>query len=61
MPRYDITCPACRRTWEIQRGINQPNPPCPDCGGAVEQLPSTGTGFTMSGYAARNGYSKGSK
>lgn len=61
MPRYDLHCPTCDTTVEVVRGMNQDNPPCRTCGGPQEQLPSTGTGFTISGYAARNGYTKGSK
>lgn len=60
MPRYDVTCPVCRYTWEIQRAMDAPNPPCPDCGGMVEQLPSR-TAFTVRGYSAKNSYSKTTK
>lgn len=62
MPRYDVRCASCQREWEIQRGMNQPNPPCPDCGGAVEQRPSAGTHFTLRGPGwASDNYSKVTK
>lgn len=63
VPRYDLQCAACTNLWEAQRGMNAPNPPCPQCGSTqVEQLINTGTQFVLkgSGWAATN-YSKETK
>lgn len=49
MPRYDLRCPSCGLTWEVHRGMTEPNPPCPACQQAPEQLPNTGTGFVLRG------------
>ena len=58
MPRYDLECAACQHRWEVQRGMNQDNPPCPVCGGVAVQLPPTGTGFVLKGGGwAASGYS----
>ncbi len=60
MPRYDLYCPTCDRTEEVQRGMNDPNPACGTCGAAREQLPPTGTGFALKGGGwAKDNYSKG--
>ena len=57
MPKYDLYCTVCDRTWEVQRGMNQDNPPCPECGGVAEQLPAR-TSFTLAGGGwAASGYS----
>lgn len=61
MPRYDLRCTYCGREWEVVRGIFQPNPCCPTCKLAPEQLPSRNTSFTVGGYNAANRYSKGTK
>lgn len=61
MPRYDVQCPVCAVTEEIQRSMTAPNPPCPTCGAARVQLPSR-TGFVLKGGGwAASGYSKGSR
>lgn len=49
MPRYDVRCAACGWTEEVQRGMNQDNPPCARCGGLTETQPPTGTGFVLKG------------
>ena len=54
MPRYDLECVNAHR-FEVQRGMNQPNPPCPICGSPeVAQLPPVRTSFVLrgSGWAA---------
>lgn len=61
MPKYDLECMACAHRWEVTRRMTEDNPPCPLCGGQPVQLPSTGTGFAIRGYSARNGYAKGNK
>jgi putative FmdB family regulatory protein len=62
MPKYDLQCAACAHLWEHQRGMHQPNPPCPQCGSArVTQLPHR-TSFSLKGGGwAASGYSKGSR
>lgn len=60
VPRYDLQCPVCDATWEVQRSMNADNPPCPKCGHApVTQLPAR-TSFTLRGGGwAADHYSKG--
>lgn len=38
MPSYDYRCTSCRLTFEASHGIGTSRPPCPQCGGAVEQV-----------------------
>ena len=36
--RYDVTCPTCGLTSEIQKAMNAPIPICPDCGSTRVRL-----------------------
>ena len=33
MPSYDLRCSSCGGTYEIQKRMADPVPPCPRCGG----------------------------
>ena len=33
MPTYDYLCKQCGIHFEARRGMDAPDPPCPDCGG----------------------------
>jgi putative FmdB family regulatory protein len=38
MPTYDFGCSACGNRFEGRRAMAAPNPACPVCGAATEQL-----------------------
>ena len=38
MPSYDFRCTACAQTFEARRGMFDPDPPCPRCGGVVAKV-----------------------
>lgn len=57
MPKYDVKCQVCAQEWEISKGMNQDLPPCPTCGGPVDQLPPKATNFILKGRGwAKDGY-----
>ncbi len=60
MPIYEFKCELCEHQFErsmkaSQRNLNQT---CPECGG-VSKREVTAANFTVTGYNADNGYSKG--
>ena len=64
MPTYEYECRECSHAFERFQGINEnPIDTCPECGGGVRRLISTGGGLVFKGpgfYATdyRSGPSK---
>jgi len=50
MPTYEYECDACGISFErLQRISDEPIRQCPECGGAVRRLISTGGGLVFKG------------
>jgi len=43
MPRYDVHCATCDRTWERACAIADRHAACETCGGPIERLWTTST------------------
>jgi putative FmdB family regulatory protein len=67
MPTYEYKCRDCDHTFERFQGINEePIEECPECGGSVRRLISSGGGLVFKGpgfYATdyRSGPGEGAK
>jgi putative FmdB family regulatory protein len=59
MPRWDFHCDTCNRTVErtYARVEDAQVARCDQCGSELTRQPSSGS-FVITGYNARNGYSK---
>jgi putative FmdB family regulatory protein len=59
MPRYDFHCDTCNLTKELVLSSYQAagNIKCVECGSTLTKLPPA-PNFTITGYNAKNGYSK---
>lgn len=66
MPRYDFKCEDCGHvredvwmsTYRESQGVDTLDiAPCEKCGGLLRKMPSA-PNFTVTGYNAKNGYSK---
>ncbi len=59
MPRWDFTCEHCHTTTELPfpnlRATETAT--CRECGGKLTRQPAS-PNFTITGYNAKNGYSK---
>lgn len=67
MPLYEYSCESCKAGFEEKKGMNDPLPQCPGCGGDVKQVLSpplirfTGTGFYATDYPKGKGEQGGTK
>jgi putative FmdB family regulatory protein len=56
MPLYDFRCETCGKTHEVLAKVDE-KVSCPECGGEMEKLVSTGFSFELRGSGwARDGY-----
>ena len=52
MPLYEYECQDedCKHRWEtLQKNSEEPNPPCPECGGEAKRLMPRNTGLIFKG------------
>lgn len=65
MPLYEFQCKECKHVFERMQKVSDPEPPCPQCGSAVEQLISPpavqfkGSGWYVTDYARKGGGNSG--
>ena len=62
MPIYEYGCTKCDHVFEMMQKISDPAPSsCPQCGGDVEKMMSTGAFHLKGGGWYSDGYSKDKK
>jgi putative FmdB family regulatory protein len=57
MPRYDFQCRTCGHVRELQARVEERHAICEKCYCLMERQPAA-PAFTVTGYNAKNGYSK---
>lgn len=60
MPLYDYACFTCKRVFSETRSIAKRDEPgkCPHCGSWHSRKMPSAPNFRITGYTAKNGYSK---